>query len=74
MATNNSDMLHIVRFMDLEKWSAHETVFRNMDNRFPLVPLSKVLKRVKEPVIIEDGTPYKRITVRLYGQGVFCAL
>lgn len=70
MAMTKSDLLHIVRFIDLEKWSAHDAVFENMDNRFPLVPLSKVLKRVKEPVVIEDGTIYKRITVRLYGQGV----
>lgn len=70
MAMTKSDFLHIVRFVDLEKWSAHDAVFENMDNRFPLVPLSKVLKRVKEPVVIEDGTLYKRITVRLYGQGV----
>lgn len=70
MAMTKSDFLHIVRFVDLEKWSAHDAVFENMDNRFPLVPLSKVLKRVKEPVVIEDGALYKRITVRLYGQGV----
>lgn len=70
MAMTKSVFLHIVRFVDLEKWSAHDAVFKNMDNRFPLVPLSKVLKRVKEPVVIEDGTLYKRITVRLYGQGV----
>ena len=70
MAMTKSDLLHIVRFTDLEKWSAHDAVFENMDNRFPLEPLSKVLKRVKEPVEIEDGVLYKRITVRLYGQGV----
>ena len=70
MAMTKSDFLHIVRFVDLDKWSAHDAVFENMDNRFLLVPLSKVLKRVKEPVIIEDGALYKRITVRLYGQGV----
>ena len=70
MAMTKSDFLHIVRFVDLEKWSAHDAVFENMDNRFPLVPLSKVLKRVKGPVVIEDGALYKRITVRLYGQGV----
>ena len=70
MAMTKSGFLHIVRFVDLEKWSAHDAVFENMDNRFPLVPLSKVLKRVKEPVVIEDGALYKRITVRLYGQGV----
>lgn len=70
MATTDNNVLHITRFSNLTKWSAHDYVFENMDNRFPLVPLSKVLKRVKEPVVIEDGILYKRITVRLYGQGV----
>lgn len=70
MATTDNNVLHITRFSNLTKWSAHDAVFENMDNRFPLVPLSKVLKRVKEPVVIEDGALYKRITVRLYGQGV----
>lgn len=70
MAITKFDLLRIVRFTDLEKWSAHDAVFENMDNRFPLVPLSKVLKRVKEPVNIDADTLYKRITVRLYGQGV----
>lgn len=70
MATTDNNILHITRFSNLTKWSAHDAVFENMENHFPLVPLSKVLKRVKEPVNIDDGTLYKRITVRLYGQGV----
>ena len=70
MAITKFDLLRFVRFTDLEKWSAHDAVFENMHNRFPLVPLSKVLKRVKEPVNIDADTLYKRITVRLYGQGV----
>lgn len=70
MAITDNNVLHITRFSSLTKWSAHDAVFENMDNRFPLVPLSKVLKRVKEPVNIDDDTLYKRITVRLYGQGV----
>ena len=70
MATTDNNVLHITRFSNLTKWSAHDAVFENMENHFPLVPLSKVLKRVKEPVNIDDDTLYKRITVRLYGQGV----
>lgn len=63
-------VLHIVRFSALEKWSANSTAFGKMHSAFPLVPLSKVLKRAKEPINIEDDKTYKRITVRLYGQGV----
>jgi len=70
MAITDNNVLHITRFSSLTKWSAHDVVFENTKNRFPLVPLSKVLKRVKEPVNIDDDTLYKRITVRLYGQGV----
>jgi len=70
MASTDTSLLQISRFSDLAEWSAHEAVFEDVENRFPLVLLSKVLKRMKEPVKIEDGTLYKRITVRLYGQGV----
>ena len=70
MAIADTNLLHITHFSDLTKWSAHDAVFENIKNRFPLVPLSKVLKRIKEPTTIENEKIYKRITVRLYGQGV----
>lgn len=70
MATTDINLLHIIHFSGLAKWSAQDAVFDNVENRFPLVPLSKILTRVKEPIDIEDETLYKRITVRLYGQGV----
>lgn len=70
MVLTENNILHITYFSRLAKWSAHDDVFGKMDNRFPLVPLSKILKRVKEPINIDDDTLYKRITVRLYGQGV----
>ena len=70
MAATNISLLHIAHFSGPSKWSAQDTVFDNVDNRFPLVPLSKILTRVKEAVEIEDVALYKRITVRLYGQGV----
>lgn len=70
MATASNTILQIAHYSDMTKWSAHDAVFREVGGRFPLVPLSKILKRVKDPVTIEDDTLYKRITVRLYGQGV----
>ena len=70
MAIADHTFLHTTLFSDLSKWSATDAVFTNAKNRYPLVPLSKVLKRVKEPVIIEDDVLYKRITVRLYGKGI----
>lgn len=70
MATTDISLLHFTHFSSLGKWSAHNTVFDNVENHFPLVPLSEILTRAKEPIDIEDGTLYKRITIRLYGQGV----
>lgn len=70
MAATNISLLHIAHFSGLSKWSAHDTVFDNVENRFPLVPLSEILTRAKEPINIENSTLYKRITIRLYGQGV----
>lgn len=63
-------VLSIVHFSNLEKWSVNMSAFEKMHSPYPLVALSKVLERVKEPVNIADDRIYKRITVRLYGQGV----
>lgn len=70
MATTEIKILRIAHFSDLGKWSAHDSVFEKKENRYPLVPLSKVLRREKETINIQDDKLYKRITVRLYGQGV----
>lgn len=70
MAITNNSILRLSHFSRLSKWSAYDTVFEGVKTRFPLVPLSMILKRVKEPINIQDDLLYKRITVRLYGQGV----
>ena len=70
MATIDTELLRIVHFADLTKWSALDGVIGKIKSKFPLVPLSKILKRVKEPVNIEDNVLYKRITVRNNGRGV----
>ncbi len=70
MVINNTRLLQIVRFSDMTRWSAQGSAFRNMKSRFPLVPLSVVLRRIKEPITIEDGVLYKRITIRNNGRGV----
>ena len=66
----NTNLLKAVRFTNLNKWSANYALFTKIESAYPLVPLSNVLKRVKNSVVIEDEVLYKRITVRLYGQGV----
>lgn len=70
MKTPDTQLLRIAHFSHLTKWSAYDAETENVKFRFPLVPLAKLLKRIKEPTTIQDNTRYKRITVRLYGQGV----
>lgn len=66
----NGSLLKSIRFMDLNKWSANYSLFEKIKSEYPLVPLFKVLRRAKEPVTIDDKTLYKRVKIRLYGQGV----
>ena len=68
MVSNN--LLKIVNYVDLNRWSVNSVFVKKMRSPYPLVPLSHVLKRNKEPVLVENNQLYKRITVRLYGLGV----
>lgn len=70
MSKNSQSILQFVRFVDMARWSVSTSVFEKRAAKFPLISLSKVLKRVKDPITIEDDLLYKRITVHLYGQGV----
>ena len=70
MLAANQNILHFTRFANMSKWSANASVFDGTKVTYPLVKLSKVLTRMKEPVVIQDDIQYKRVTVRLYGQGV----
>lgn len=64
-------ILNFVRFADMDRWSANTILYKKIKSSYSMIPLFQVLKRVKEPVIIEDKRLYKRVTVRLYGNGVF---
>ena len=70
MLTAEGRILQVVSFADMDRWSAGDSILRNMKPAFPLTPLFSVLKRAKEPITVEDAKRYRRITVRLYGQGV----
>ena len=70
MRTSEQQVLNFVRFVDLSRWSAGSALLKKIKSSYPLLPLSCVLKRIKEPVVLEDEKRYRRITVRLYGQGV----
>lgn len=66
----NSSLLKTVRFTNLSRWSVSSTLAHKMKSKYPLVSLSQVMKRIKEPILIENDKLYKRITVRLYGLGI----
>ena len=66
----SSNLLKIVNYVDLNRWSVSSVFTKKIRSSYPLKPLSHVLKRVKEPISVEDSKLYKRITVRLYGLGV----
>lgn len=70
MSMIEQNILHFTRFSDMSKWSATTSVFDGIKTGYPLVKLSKILTRVKEPITVEDNKLYTRVTVRLYGQGV----
>lgn len=70
MTCSRDNLLKCVRFSNLSRWTAASSVFESLSVSDPLVPLFKVLRRVKEPVDIDDSQNYKRITVKLYGLGV----
>lgn len=66
----SSNILKTVKFANLSRWSVNSTLAQKIKSKYPLVPLSQVMKRIKEPVCVENDILYKRITVRLYGLGV----
>ena len=66
----SSSLLKTVNFSNLSRWSVNSTLAKKIKSNYPLVPLSQIMKRVKEPVYVDNDTLYKRITVRLYGLGV----
>lgn len=70
MQKTESNILQLISFSKLSKWSANALNVGHFQSAYPLVPLSKILTRIKEPIIVNDTQKYKRITVRLYGQGV----
>lgn len=70
MQKTEYDILHFTRFSNTTIWSVNYSAFDNISTHYSVVELSKVMKRVKEPITIKDELTYKRITVRLYGQGV----
>lgn len=63
-------ILSLIRFAQLNKWSVDAYGMNRFSSSFPMRKLSNIMKRVKDVIMVEDAEEYRRITVKLYGNGV----
>lgn len=63
--------LRLVRFASLDDWSPSSST-GNLDfhSEIPLRPLADALQVVRHSIIVQAGTQYHRVTVRINGNGV----
>ncbi|KLD96386.1 MULTISPECIES: restriction endonuclease subunit S [Aliarcobacter] len=68
-----SALLDFVKFNELSNWSVAHLLQNhfNYNKDFELVKIGSFLKRNKTQVIVDDNTTYKRVTIKLYNNGVF---
>ena len=68
-----SALLDFVKFNELSNWSVSHLLQNhfNYNKDFELVKIGSFLKRNKTQVLVEDNTTYKRVTIKLYNNGVF---
>ena len=68
-----SVLLDFVKFNELSNWSVSHLLQNhfNYNKDFELVKIGSFLKRNKTQVLVEDNTTYKRVTIKLYNNGVF---
>lgn len=68
-----SALLDFVTFQELSNWSVAHLLQNhfNYNQSYPLVKIGSFLKRNKTSIDIDDDTIYKRVTIKLYNNGVF---
>jgi len=68
-----SVLLDFVKFNELSNWSVAHLLQNhfNYNKDFELVKIGSFLKRNKTQIIVDDNTTYKRVTIKLYNNGVF---
>ena len=68
-----SVLLDFVKFNELSNWSVAHLLQNhfNYNKDFELVKIASFLKRNKTQIIVDDSTTYKRVTIKLYNNGVF---
>ncbi|ABV67963.1 Type I restriction-modification system specificity determinant [Aliarcobacter butzleri RM4018] len=66
-------LLDFVKFNELSNWSVAHLLQNhfNYNKDFELVKIGTFLKRNKTQIIVDDNTTYKRVTIKLYNNGVF---
>ncbi|WFB67506.1 restriction endonuclease subunit S [Chryseobacterium sp. WX] len=67
-----SSMISFTDLVNLNFWSVAflKEQSNSFKNNFEIIPISKILKRSKNIIQIENELNYKRITVKLYSKGV----
>lgn len=67
-----SALLDFVTYQELSNWSVAHLLQNhfNYNQSFPLVKIGSFLKRNKTLIEIDNDTVYKRVTIRLYNNGV----
>lgn len=72
MQNKEYNYLNIIRFTQLVNWSSYALLGKNLiyTQKFPFVRIGEFLRRSKEQVSIQDGTLYKRPTIRMNGNGI----
>lgn len=68
-----SALLDFVKYNELSNWSVAHLLQNhfNYNKDFELVKIGSFLKRNKTQIIVDDNTTYKRVTIKLYNNGVF---
>lgn len=71
MIRSNYKVLRVLSFLELKKWSVDQPLYHTANYKFKMTNLSTCLKRSKRTVQIDDNKVFTRITIKLYGQGVY---
>ncbi len=65
-------MLSLISYKDLTNWSVRFLLNANtMNTIYPQCSLGNLLQRNQNTTVVEDNTMYKRVTIKLYGKGVY---
>jgi type I restriction enzyme, S subunit len=64
--------LSVDKFQTLNNWSATQAVSNSdiFSKKYKFLRIGDLLKKSKLPILIQDNTNYKRVTIKLHGNGV----